>query len=236
MSKEIIKLFRCIGWDLRVALRYNIVTVTVIMTILYTLIIKLIPGANITVVLASLIFSDPTMLGFIFIGAIILFEKDANTLQALAVTPINAWQYLWSKAIALTIIALVCSCGIAIAGHGLQVNFFWLIVSTTLSSFLFIFIGITGVSKVKSFNHYIILIPLFLLPTVLPLLDFYGIFESWIFYLIPTQGSLLLFRAAFEGASTFDIIYSICVLGISITVAYKIAERHFLNYLIGKIN
>ncbi len=217
-------------------LRYNIVTVTVIITILYALIIKLIPGANNTTVLVPLIFSDPTMLGFIFIGAIILFEKDANTLQALAVTPVNVWQYLWSKAIALTIIAMVCSFGIAIAGHGLQVNFFWLIVSTMLSSFLFIFIGITGVSKVKSFNHYIIIIPLFLLPTILPLLDFFGIYESWIFYLIPTQGSLLLFRAVFEGASLFDIVYSICVLGISIIIAYKIAARHFLNYLIGKIN
>ena len=236
MNRELIKLFRNIGWDLRVALRYNIITVTIVITILYTLIIKLIPGGEITEVLATLIFSDPTMLGFIFIGAIILFEKDANTLQALSVTPIYAWQYLWSKAIALTLIALFCSCGIAIAGHGVHVNFLWLILATTLSSFLFIFIGIIGVSRVKSFNHYIILIPLFLLPTVLPLIDFYDIYKSWIFYLIPTQGSLLLFRAAFEGGTPFDIIYSFGMLGISIYISYKLAEKHFLNYLTGKIN
>ena len=119
---DTIKLLRTIIWDIRFALRYNIITVAIVITGLYTIIFKLIPGADITEVLVSFIFSDPTMLGFIFVGAMVLFEKDANTLQALTVTPIKPWQYLWSKAIALTLIALFCSIGMAFIGHGFNVR------------------------------------------------------------------------------------------------------------------
>ncbi|MBN2609919.1 MAG: ABC transporter permease [Bacteroidales bacterium] len=234
IKQESLKLLKTIIWDLKFAIRYNIVTVAVVITALYTIIIKLVPGADIPEVVASLIFSDPTMLGFIFTGAMVLFEKDANTLQALAITPVKPWQYLWSKAVSLTLIALFCSFGITIIARGINANFLWLSLSVTLSSFLFIFIGFIGVSRVKTFNQYIILIPLFMLPTVLPLADFYGLYHTSLFYLIPTQGSLLLFKAAFKTATCFEIVYSLVILTLSVTVAYILAEKHYTKFIIGK--
>ncbi|MFO7658767.1 MAG: ABC transporter permease [Bacteroidales bacterium] len=231
---EFLKLLKTIGWDLRFTIRYNILTVAIVITVLYTLIIKLIPGADMPEVVASLIFSDPVMLGFIFIGAMVLFEKDANTLQALAITPVKPWQYLWSKAISLTLIALFCSFGIAIIAQGTDVNFLWLFFTVTLTSLLFIFIGFIGVTRVKTFNQYIILIPMFMLPTVLPLADFYSLYHTPFFYLIPTQGSLLLFKAAFKTATCFEILYSLTILMLSVAVAYILAEKHFIKFIVGK--
>jgi fluoroquinolone transport system permease protein len=232
---ETIKLLRTIIWDIRFALRYNIITVAIVITGLYTIIFKLIPGADITEVLVSFIFSDPTMLGFIFVGAMVLFEKDANTLQALTVTPIKPWQYLWSKAIALTLIAMLCSIGMAFIGHGFNIRMVYFIPAVVLSSLVFTFIGFIGISRVKTFNQYIILIPMFLLPAILPLADFYGLVHSPFFYLIPTQGTLLLFKAAFKEVSSLNILYSVVILCITVWITYRIAERHYLRYIVGKI-
>lgn len=223
---------RCIKWDLLFTLRYNILTVAVVITILYTLIFKLIPGADMTKVIVSFISSDPVMLGFMFIGAMVLFEKDANTLKALTVTPLKEWQYLWSKAISLTVIALFCSIGMAIAARGFSFNYFYFISGVSLSSLLFIFIGFIGVSRVKTFNQYIILIPLFLLPAVLPYIHFFGLSGSPVFYVIPTQGTLILLRAAFEGGTIAEVSYSLTILGISVWIAFKIAEKHFVKYIV----
>ncbi len=234
MKHEIAKLLKTILWDLKFAIRYNIITVAIVITILYTLIFKIIPGAAITEVLVTFIFSDPTMLGFIFIGAMVLFEKDANTLQALSVTPLKPWQYLWSKAIALTLIALFCSIGMAFIAHGFNFNLMYLIAATAFSSLLFTFIGFTGVSRVRTFNQYIILIPMFMLPTILPLASLYNLAQSPFFYLIPTHGSLILFKTAFKGENVWNIIYAFVILGISIAVSYRIAEKHYLIYISGK--
>lgn len=234
MNNETIKLLRAIGWDIRFTIRYHILTVAIVITMLYTIIFKIIPGADITEVLVSLIFSDPSMLGFIFVGAMVLFEKDANTLQALTVTPVKPWQYLWSKATSLTLIALFCSIGMAFIGHGFSIRMVYFIPAVVLTSLIFTFIGFIGVSRVKNFNQYIVLIPIFLLPAILPLADFYGLVRSPFFYLIPTHGSLLLFKAAFKEVSTLNILYSVVILCITVWITYRIAERHYIRYIVGK--
>jgi len=187
------RLLSTIIWDLKLALKYQIVTVAIAISVLYILIFRIVPGINYTPVLITLIFTDPTSLGFIFIGAMILFEKAANTLQAVVVTPLKPWQYLWSKALSLTLISVVCSFAMAFAGHGSGFRYLYLLLAVLLSSVLFIFIGFIGVARVKSFNQYIIVIPLFMAPAILPLLNFYGVTHTYLLYLIPTQGSLLLF-------------------------------------------
>lgn len=235
MDREIRKLLRCIVWDLHFAFRYNIIAVALVITALYTLILKLVPGAGITEVLVTFIFTDPTMLGFIFIGAMVLFEKDANTLQALTVTPVKPWQYLWSKAISLTLISLFCSTCMAVIGHGFGINFGFFILAVLLSSFLFIFIGFIGVARVKTFNQYIIVIPLFMFPAIFPLADFYGIFKSPLVYLVPTQGSLIIFRTAFETGRWWELFYATGILLISVAFSYYYAKKYFLKYVVGKI-
>ncbi len=58
------------------------------------------------------------MLGFIFIGVMVLYEKGQHTLQALSVCPIKFENYIWSKVISLTILALPICFGIVFSAHG----------------------------------------------------------------------------------------------------------------------
>jgi fluoroquinolone transport system permease protein len=226
------RLITTILWDLRLELQYQIVTVAALITTLYVLIFLNIPGAY-DQILIILIFSDPALLGFMFIGGLVLFEKGAGTLQALVVTPLRVWQYLWAKTISLTLIALPCSLLMTWAGHGWQLHYPYFILGVILTSSLFVLVGFAGVSRVKTLNQYLIIVPMFLTPFFLPLLNFFGITNTLWLYLIPSQASLILLEAGFSmEIAKGEIFYSIVYLLLCVGVAYYFAHASYIKYVI----
>ncbi len=226
------KFINLIIWDFKFALRYHIVTVAALVTLLYASVFFVFKEYDLTLVLQLMIFSDPTMLGFMFVGALILFEKNSHVLQAVAVSPVKHWQYIWSKAIVLTIIAVVSSLGMSLAASNFNFNPVYLISSICLTSFIFVFIGIAGVSKVRTFNQYILIIPLYTMPSVLPLLNFFQFTESKILYIVPTQATLNLLDAAFGKATLADIAFSFSYLVGWTIVAFLISRKMFVKHII----
>lgn len=225
-------LFRLIFWDLKLQVRNGILTVAIFIAVFYMAAFLLLGLRGKDDILIALIFSDPTFMGFIFTGVLVLFEKGANTLQALVVTPVKIWQYLFSKAISLTLITSIICFAMVFTSHGFYFNYFWFVIATFLSSVLFILLGFIGVAKVKTFNQYIIVIPLFIAPLSLPYLYFFGVSNSWLFYLLPTQGALILFRGAFEKITLGETIYAVIYLILSIWITYRISKQLFMKHII----
>lgn len=220
--------------DFTLIIRNRILAVAAFVTVLYVLIIQVLPEESFTTVLTMLIFSDPVMLGFMFTGAMVLFEKSSNSLQALSVTPVRPGEYLFSKGITLTVVALAASLVMAIAGLRFQFGILYLSVAVVFSSLLFIFIGFIGASRVKTFNQYFVVIPIFLIPTCLPFLNYFGATDTVAWYIIPTQASLILFTAAFEGSggvSTGDLVYAFLYLPAATLMSYRIAISAYLKIL-----
>ncbi len=221
------RLFRTIGWDLLLQLRYQIITVAIVITAAYTLVFKLLAKDGFDEVLVVIIFSDPVMIGFIFIGALVLFEKGSGTIDALIVTPLRKTEYLLSKVISLGLIATVCSLVMAIAGHGWRLNYFLFLYGTVFTSSIFTLAGFIGVSRVKSMNQFVIIIPFFMIPFILPLLNFFKLTSSWILYLIPTQSFLDLLWASFHEVPAGRIIFAMIYLPIWLGLLYYFALRAF---------
>ena len=226
------KLLSMVLWDLRLQARYNIVTVTCVVTALYVLVFRAVPAAREEDILILLLYSDPSMLGFMFIGALVLFEKDANILRALTVTPLRTSQYLWSKAISLTLIVVPASLVMGIAARGAGLSFGYLLLAVILSSLLFIMIGFSGVARVTTFNQYIIVVPLFLAPLCLPFLNLFGVTDTYWLYLVPSQASLLLFQAAYRAVPPVKLVYAVLYLALWIGLAYAAAARSFEAYIV----
>jgi len=226
------KLKHTLIWDLKLLVRYQILTIALVVTIGYVVLFKGAKSYLSESVVTMLIFSDPAMLGFMFIGALVLFEKSAQTLSAITVTPLRIWQYLWSKVLALTLLALPCS--VVMAGVGLQmaVQWHWLLLAVVLSSILYTLLGFVGVLRVKTLNQYLIVLPLFMTPLCVPLLGWLGITPEYFgYYLIPTQASLILFKASTGKVEVWELAYSIIYLGISIILTYQLAENAFIKHV-----
>ena len=225
-------LFKLVWWDLKIQARNGILTVAIIIAVIYTGLFLLFGLKNNDKALIAILFSDPIFMGYIFTGVLVLLEKNENTLQALVVTPVKIWQYLFSKAISLTVIALIICFAMVFSSHGFQFNYFLFIIAVFLSSVLFIFLGFLGVTRVKTFNQYILVIPFFFLPLVLPFLNFFGITHSFWLYLIPTQASLILFQSAFVPMPFSELIYAVVYLLISVGITYYLSHKLFMKHVI----
>lgn len=205
-------LFQSIRWDFLRQIRYNIIASAVVVNVLYVLIVLNLPEGDYGWLAIFLIFNDPMGLGLMFVGALYLFEKSENTLQALSVTPLRTWQYLASKVITLTLIALAGSLVIAWAFYGWRYNYASFLAGAGLSASLFTLLGVSVAAYCRNFNDYLLRAVGLILPMVLPFLNFFGFTDTLWWYLLPSQGSLLLLEAAFGPAEGWKLAYALFYL------------------------
>ena len=224
------KLLKITLWELILQTRQNIITVITVITLIYSLIFTFLEQLP-TKLVILLISTDPTMLGFLFIGVLILFEKGSKTIEAVVLTPIKKSEYLFAKIISLTGIALIASLIMAFASQK-EFNVFVLALAVLLSSAQFLLIGFLGVVRVKTINQYLFVFPFLISPLMLPLLNFFEFTDSLFLYIFPFQACLLLFEAAFEPILMWQWIYSLLYLSISTTGFYFLALRFYDKYLI----
>ncbi|MBN1116721.1 MAG: hypothetical protein JXA77_05935 [Bacteroidales bacterium] len=227
-----VRMYILTKWQLRLLIKYNILYVALVIALFYVTAIMFLNKFNIDRLAIYTIFSDPSQLGFIFIGAIILFEKSENTLPAQNITPMLPIEYLWAKALALMIPALICSLGIAFAAWQFAFNIGLLLLTVSFASIIFTFLGIAGVAHVKTFNQYMLVIPLFLAPTALPLLNFFELTDWKLLYVIPTQSVLSLLSYSIDDLKFLPVLAHISYLLIWVYISYKLAFRSFTKHLI----
>ncbi len=221
------RLLSALRWDFIRQLRYNIIGIMLVVSALYIGLFHFIPLENKIPLLIFLIFNDPTALGMIFIGSLILFEKGDGTLEALVVTPLQHWEYILSKAISLTTIATGASLLMALFSHGIATNVIYLILGVALTSMVFVFLGIIVVAGCRSFNQYLLRLLLYLIPLSLPLLNYLGVTDTLWWYVFPTQATLLLLEASFSTIETWKIVYSILCLLIWNALTFYFALKVF---------
>lgn len=181
-----------------------------------------------------ILFSDTTVLGFFFVGGLLLLERDQNILQSLFVTPIKLYEYLFSKAFSLTILAMAASFLVAFSAFGIPKNLFFFSAGVVLSSTFFIFTGISIAVRSKTVNRYFFNAIVFTMLLFAPLLDLFGILRSRFFLLFPTHGSILLFKTLFEEVSLFDMAASTVSLIVWNVAIITVAYRWFVKYEILK--
>ena len=219
------------GWDLKLELRYQIVTITAIVTALYIAIFQILPeGAE--KVATALIFSDPAMLGFMFIGALLLFEKNAHTLKALAVSPLKPGIYIGAKVLSLSVIGLGASLIMAFAAHGFSFNWLLFGIGVLYASIIFTLVGFIGVVRVETLNQYIMIVPLALTPFLLPLLNLFELTNSFWLFLIPSQAILLLMEGATSSISVWELLYGLFYPLPWIWIFYRWAEKAYRKYVL----
>lgn len=225
------KLIIALRGDLVRQWRYQLIGAAVLVTALYSLILIPMKQHELDKAMLFLIFSDPVALGMLFIGSLILFERTDRTLEAIVITPLKRWQYLWSKALSLTLIALACSVAMALVGFGWRVNWFWYLVGIALSSFIFVFLGFAIVTTCRTFNQYIMKMGIYLIPVALPLLNYAGVTDTKLWYIIPTQATLILMNTIVEAQLVGDIIYAVLYLLLWCVGSFYFAMRAFDHYL-----
>ncbi len=222
-------------WDVILQSRYKIIHLSILSVVIYYISLVAIPSINTTEFKTLYLFFDPTLIGIMFIGALVLFEKSENTLQALTVTPMEPRTYFLSKIISLTILSVISGFLFLFLSHGIHFQYFYMITGIVFTSIFLILFGFFLVARCRSINEYLGLMMIaFLLLFVPPLFDITGIYKSVVFYLWPSQASFLLFNGVFGTVSLNETIYALAYLIIWIVVCYCLAKKSFYKHIIAR--
>ena len=159
--------------------KYGFYAMYVFFTLLYVGFIYIMPTDWRNNVVSVVIFSDPALLGLIFIGAIVLFEKSENVTNSLAVSPIRINEYVISKGISLGIISTLCGVLIALVA-GKDTNWLFFLCGLFVGSCMFTFAGLGMSTRISNFNQFIVwLIPISLFMAAPGLLYKFWISSPW---------------------------------------------------------
>jgi fluoroquinolone transport system permease protein len=229
------RLATLIKWDFRLQFKYNLIYAAAYTAAFLFLILHfLVPHSHLKLFLPFILFTDPAIIGFYFLGALIFFERSERTLQGLMVTPVRLTEYFLSKIITLTVIALSISYIVVITTYGLDIDHCALILAIGLTSVFYVLIGFIFVVRVRSFNVYLMSSMFFFLLLISPLFYHFGLWRSPFFYLLPTQACLLLLRSVFIPIKTWQLLYSVAYLLLWIGITWWWGYTSFYDYLILK--
>ena len=222
IEKRFINLLR---WDLRFQARYGFYLLYGFLTIFYTMVLFAIPGAWKEKTAAILIFSDPASMGLFFMGAIVLLEKSQKVTSYFAITPLKAREYVASKVLSLSAIALVVATALAfVAGH---IAIPSLLAGTFLASAIFTLCGIIVATKISSLNQFILAtVPIEIIGFVPAILHLFGVTGSFAgkehtAVSSPLNASLALIDRLYPANVCMDTVMgkSPSAIGLLITVA-----------------
>ena len=230
------RLIRALRQDLSFQYRHGFYHAYLIIGLLYIALLLYIPEDFRTLATGLLLFSDPAMLGFFFVGAIILLEREEGIIEGLFVTPLRVMEYLMARVISLSALALVTAFLIAFIVLGSGFNYVLLLAGLSLTAIFFTLLGITLAVKVKTVNQYLISSILYSIIIAVPILEFLNIFDTFLFYLWPTRASLILILEAFgEQVACSEIIGSLLALLAWTIIGLFWANRSFYKYVILRI-
>jgi len=157
--------------------------------------------------------SGVSLTTFILVGVLLLLERAEGTLDVVLVSPLRPGEYLASKLLTVTALALVESFLIAGVAYGLGFSAPWLALAVLLRAGLVAAVGVAVGVRYRSITHFLLPVAALSLAFDLPVLWYLELWPSPLFYLWPTLPSLLLAKAAFLPVDPLQLVYG-CVYGL----------------------
>ena len=222
--------------DLLLQKRYGFFYAGAFVTVVWVALLLPLPDALLELAVPLIVFTDLAVVSFYFIAGMVLFEKGEETLFALISTPLRFREYLVSKLLTLTALALVISLAVAVAGYGLDFNPVFFLLGVVLASLISALVGFITVAPFCSISSYLVPSSLALIPMGLPVFHFLGLWTSPILYLLPTQGALLLLGGAFAPGflAAWQVAYAIIYGFLWMVGLAFLANRAFERYVVAR--
>lgn len=215
-----------LGHDLRLQYRYGIYAAYAAVIAVYAGTLVAMGPAMPDWAVALIVFSDPSALGFIFLGGLMLLEKGEGARAALAVSPLSARVYLLSKTTTLTGLALLAVIVLALAKSGLA-KWELLLPAVILTSTFYIGIGTAFALRFRTVNGYLLGSVVLMFPLIAPAT--LALFEPMppILILIPSvaQFRLMLIAFGFGTAGATEIIAMLAISIVTALAGLAIGER-----------
>lgn len=211
--------------DIRFQLKYGFYVLYAFFTLLYIAVLYIFPAGWKADASSIIIFSDPALLGMIFTGVLVLFEKSERVINSIAVSPVKTSEYLLSKAFTLGLISLLTGLILGVTAGSIHypVRF---VLALFFGSWIFTWMGLLVSTKINTLNQYVMsLIPMLIVVTS-PVItyQFFNPHPAWLLH---------------PGVAIFELMNNITeydlMAGVSIVVwlflTYSVTQNQFSKML-----
>ncbi|MBE0701458.1 MAG: hypothetical protein IH571_07205 [Acholeplasmataceae bacterium] len=202
--------------------KYNVTTVSLLVTILWFLLLYFIEDSNlIAMLLPFVLIIDAAMMSIIFVGAIMFFEKTESTFSTMLVTPVTNKELILSKVIANTIHTTLSSLLIVLVFvliKDVSVNWFLITLALLIGVAFHSMLGFVFSYHSKDFTTMLVNIMIYsfviTIPSALNFFDvlFKGVIWEHILLISPTQAVIKLIMAGFGEAIALKYWIALAVL------------------------
>lgn len=221
--------------------KYGLIAAGIIMSTLWITVLMLFSPKMLPSVIPMVLLGDLATMGYMFIAAIIYFERGQGSINAVISTPVKTKEYIQSKIISFFIYILCVSLLVVYIvsfTKGLEVKFIFVLLSISITSVFYMLLGLVLATKYKNFTDFLFptgIVFLLLFVPILALLNLKQIkFLDRFYYLWPTHGMILLMKGIYGSISIFNLIYAVGINLIFIWVLYKKCLKEFNRKIIGR--
>jgi fluoroquinolone transport system permease protein len=228
-------LFKQIKWQFLIFQRNNLISMIVGVSMFYVAVIYFLRDfAGVEKFITLLIYNDPALVGFIFIGISIILEKDQEVLPALFVTPASLHIYLLSRIITLSTIGFFGALAMVLTAKGTSFNLSHFAVGAFSTCVLFCLAGIFIVSYTTEVLHFLLRAVPLLIFMSLPLLNYFELTDLSFLRVFPVQGGLnLMVNSYAESPDPGELVFGYISVAVWTPLLYRFVYRIFRSRMVG---
>ena len=222
-------------WQFVILLKNNLIYISIAVTLIYALIFYLIKDLdNSDQFLTLLIYNDPAIIGLFFVGLSVIMEKNDEVLPALFVTPVSHHVYVISRVISLSVLGWACAAGMTFAMLGPEIGWFHFSMGVFGTCLIFSMAGIFVVSYTTEFLNFMLRAMPVMLLLSLPLFNYFGVTDIFLFDFTPVNGALDLIIHSFEGSSldSSTALMSYLSMAVWIPLLYLVTYKRFIQGIV----
>lgn len=168
---------------------------------------------------------------FYFMAGLVMLEKGEGSLEARVVTPLRGGEYLLVKVLALSL--LVLAENLLVAGMFSAFRFALLPMALGLlfSGAIFCLVGFLVVIRYDSINEFLMPSMPYTVLLMLPLLSFFNLVRSPLFFLHPLQAALILMEGGFRSLTVLEWMYGLGYSAVWLLILFVLCRRAFRRFV-----
>jgi len=224
--KELLKKEITLQW------RQGFWLVYLVVSAIYVIVLFNIPMENRMMVSLIMILSDTTMLGVIFIGALVLLEKQQLVIHSLFVTPLKPSDYISAKTISLTLIAVTMSILVYLPVWQFSAYSILLLVTVAITAGTFAMLGLGLAANVDTVNAYFGVQMGISMLLLLPVVPYLLLDHHPAFLFLPYIASLDLMLGAMEPLPAWRMALDFLFLFLWAYLAFRFSLQRVTKHLV----
>ncbi len=220
--------------DVRFQYRHGFYLAYLFVTLFYVVLLSFLPESSKPMMATMVILSDPSFLGYFFIGGIILLEKEQGIIESLMVTPLRLRDYLLAKAFSLPFLSVMTVLAIDMAVFGLLRLSAWFLLGIWWTSVFFTLFGLGVAIRCRTLGGYFLVSSPAAMVFLPPVLEYLKIRDMPLDFLFPTGASLRLIETPFRPLEFDEGLVQLGILTGWSVLAYVWAKRSVQKQMTGK--